>query len=717
MSLTQSCVALLVSELGDNNPPLAVLGANPEKGEASTFTPMIIAKISPVDMAKEEEEEGEILEYLTTLFSLTSLDGTKASGEGNEREPAAPMTPIAPLKNKKWSWWQLGSEAMNVGKRVLQATTAVFAYSEDASESAPNNQTPATNDERSPQENNCELPPKLKPSASQCGHIQSALNIKQQSGRVEEEDGESEQGFFEPRTPKQPTSAPVLSIKTVTDELGPTTPWDGKRSDNFIDGKLTKDEVGIQAKLRDEEERKIQARIVEAPDDSKLESICSPCDKDGDPNKHYYFDTPRGCYYFDDRRNLYSESGDWLGTCSLDLDSNTPFPHFCIGDAKYWFHNGLWVLGSDNTFYPVELWMKDNDNVANILDGSGVPNPAFAAAGDPSLAGLECPETQDLDSFLSSLDRLGVSDNIGQVCPKGVSAHDPSTEKIISAEANLCEPDHTFDLSVLPSQGIKDLLYFEYPQLLAFDKTPAPEDCTSVTQPHLSLRPQFDSGPALIATSVSDTCALASKEVAKANAPDLNSHSLQRGLQGNSLIPFSPNTPLAIPPCISYPTAGDAVPNDTSLFAASSPPSDVPATRVSQNRVAKLLKAPAVRHIVKKRKGVEHRRCPVCSKVFRRPCSLVEHIRVHTGEKPYGCPFMGCTVAFATKQNMKRHFLGHQAGPLENYTPYAISMLSETSLFDKNAKCNETEWGEEHPTNDRYMPYGPAPHLARRFRV
>ncbi|ELU39718.1 hypothetical protein AG1IA_06246 [Rhizoctonia solani AG-1 IA] len=34
-------------------------------------------------------------------------------------------------------------------------------------------------------------------------------------------------------------------------------------------------------------------------------------------------------------------------------------------------------------------------------------------------------------------------------------------------------------------------------------------------------------------------------------------------------------------------------------------------------------------------------------------------------------------------------------------------MLSETSLFDKNAKCNETEWGEEHPTNDRYMPYGP----------
>ncbi|ELU39727.1 hypothetical protein AG1IA_06244 [Rhizoctonia solani AG-1 IA] len=344
MSLTQSCVALLVSELGDNNPPLAVLGANPEKGEASTFTPMMIAKIS--------NSAFTIRLMLTIYAALTSLDGTKASGEGNEREPAAPMTPIAPLKNKKWSWWQLGSEAMNVGKRVLQATTAVFAYSEDASESAPNNQTPATKDERSPQVSD----------NSRGVSKRKMVNLNKD----------------------------FLSLAPQSNPLRPrpTTPWDGKRSDNFIDGKLTKDEVGIQAKLRDEEERGFpRTRIV-------VYEVDYVDRKDTD----YYFDTPRGCYYFDDRRNLYSESGDWLGTCSLDLDSNTPFPHFCIGDAKYWFHNGLWVLGSDNTFYPVELWMKDNDNVANILDGSGVPNPAFAAAGDPSLAGLECPETQDLDS-------------------------------------------------------------------------------------------------------------------------------------------------------------------------------------------------------------------------------------------------------------------------------------------------------------------------------
>ncbi|KAF8714556.1 Zinc finger, C2H2 type, partial [Rhizoctonia solani] len=413
-------------------------------------------------------------------------------------------------------------------------------------------------------------------------------------------------------------------------------------------------------------------------------------------NHYYYFDTPRGSYYFDNRRNLYSESDGWMGTCSLDLDSNTPFPHFCIGDAKYWFHNGLWVLGSDDMLYPVELSMESKDNVTNILDGSGVPNPAFAAAGDPSLAGLERPETQDLDSFLSSLDSSRASDNIGKVCPKGVTAHDPSTEKIISAEANLCEPDHKSDFSVLPSQGTKDPLDFEYPPFLAPNEMTTPEDCTSVPQPELSLKSQCDSGPALVATPVSDTCDLASKEVAKPKTLELDSYSLQRGLQGNSLIPFSPNTPLAIPPCISYPTAGDTVPNDTSLFAASSPPSDVPATRVSQDRVAKLPKAPAVRHIVKKRKGVGYRRCPVCSKVFHRTCSLVEHIRVHTGEKPYGCPFMGCTVAFAIKQNMKRHFLGHQVGPLEPHNPYAMSVLSETFVFDKNAKCNEIKQGEKH---------------------
>ncbi|ELU39725.1 zf-C2H2 domain-containing protein [Rhizoctonia solani AG-1 IA] len=218
-----------------------------------------------------------------------------------------------------------------------------------------------------------------------------------------------------------------------------------------------------------------------------------------------------------------------------------------------------------------------------------------------------------------------------------------------------------------------------------------PEDCTSVPQPELSLKSQCDSGPALVATPVSDTCDLASKEVAKAKTLELDSYSLQRGLQGNSLIPFSPNTQIAIPPCISCPTTVDTVPNDTSLFAATSPPSDVPATRVSQNRVAKLLKAPAVRHIVKKRKGVEYRRCPFCSKVFHRPSSLVV-----SGWYAYRCPFMGCTVAFATEQNMKRHFLGHQVGPLEPHNPYAMSVLSETSVFDKNSKCNEIKQGEKH---------------------
>jgi zinc finger protein ZIC 3 len=47
--------------------------------------------------------------------------------------------------------------------------------------------------------------------------------------------------------------------------------------------------------------------------------------------------------------------------------------------------------------------------------------------------------------------------------------------------------------------------------------------------------------------------------------------------------------------------------------------------------------------------------CPREQKPFKAKYKLVNHIRVHTGEKPFPCPFPGCGKYFARSENLKIH--------------------------------------------------------------
>ncbi|KAM6956371.1 zinc finger protein ZIC 2-B-like [Aplochiton taeniatus] len=51
--------------------------------------------------------------------------------------------------------------------------------------------------------------------------------------------------------------------------------------------------------------------------------------------------------------------------------------------------------------------------------------------------------------------------------------------------------------------------------------------------------------------------------------------------------------------------------------------------------------------------------CPRENKPFKAKYKLVNHIRVHTGEKPFPCPFPGCSKVFARSENLKIHKRTH----------------------------------------------------------
>jgi len=79
--------------------------------------------------------------------------------------------------------------------------------------------------------------------------------------------------------------------------------------------------------------------------------------------------------------------------------------------------------------------------------------------------------------------------------------------------------------------------------------------------------------------------------------------------------------------------------------------------------------------------------CPRHGRAFKAKYKLVNHIRVHTGEKPFACPFARCGKVFARSENLKIHKRTH-TGERPFHCQYCDRRFANSSDRKKTSACS-----------------------------
>ncbi|GMR30615.1 hypothetical protein PMAYCL1PPCAC_00810, partial [Pristionchus mayeri] len=73
--------------------------------------------------------------------------------------------------------------------------------------------------------------------------------------------------------------------------------------------------------------------------------------------------------------------------------------------------------------------------------------------------------------------------------------------------------------------------------------------------------------------------------------------------------------------------------------------------------------------------------CTECGNKFVKKCHLRDHMRIHSGEKPFSCPC--CKMSFREKSALKKHISGVHKMKL------IYSCITCDGKFDRVAELNE----------------------------
>ena len=82
--------------------------------------------------------------------------------------------------------------------------------------------------------------------------------------------------------------------------------------------------------------------------------------------------------------------------------------------------------------------------------------------------------------------------------------------------------------------------------------------------------------------------------------------------------------------------------------------------------------------------------CPRHGRAFKAKYKLVNHIRVHTGEKPFACPFPRCGKVFARSENLKIHKRTHTGSVLCLRQSLSLS-ISHSISSERPFQCQYCE--------------------------